>query len=81
MPDRDVSTIRDLIYYRYAKITAKSALAASDGREGCRLKHRGDEKFDDSIPPLLEKRSTSRLSPTATTAQARSTKATWTGTR
>ncbi len=33
MPDRDVSTIRDLIYYQYAKIIAKSAFAASDGRE------------------------------------------------
>ncbi len=33
MPDRDVSTIRDLIYYQHAKIIAKSAFAASDARE------------------------------------------------
>jgi hypothetical protein len=25
MPDRDVSTIKDLIYYQYAKIIARSA--------------------------------------------------------
>ena len=29
---------------------------ASDGREGYRLTHRGDEKFYDSIPPLVEKK-------------------------
>jgi hypothetical protein len=33
MPDREVSTIRDLIYYQRATIIAKSAFAASDGRE------------------------------------------------
>ena len=71
MPDRDVSTIRDLIYYQYAKIIAKSAFAASDGWEAYRLRHRGDKKLYDSIPPLLEKPSA-----TATTAQARLTKAT-----
>jgi hypothetical protein len=49
MPDREVATIRDLIYYQNARIIAKSAFAASD----CRLKHRGDKKFYDSIPPLL----------------------------
>jgi len=38
MPDRDVSTIGDLIYYQYAKIIAKSAFAATDGREGFGLK-------------------------------------------
>jgi hypothetical protein len=54
MPDRDVATIRDLIYYQYAKIIAKSAFAASDG--GSRLKHRGDKKYHDSIPPLLDKK-------------------------
>lgn len=26
MPDREVKTIRDLIYYQYAKIIAKSAM-------------------------------------------------------
>ena len=26
MPDRDVKTIQDLIYYQYAKIIAKSSL-------------------------------------------------------
>ena len=66
MPDREVSTIRDLIYYRYATIMAKSAFAASDGVQRLhsfhRLKHRGDKKFYDSIPLLLP-------SATATTAQ------------
>ena len=33
MPDRDVKTIRDLIHYQCATIIAKSAFAASDGRE------------------------------------------------
>jgi hypothetical protein len=31
MPDRDIATIRDFIYYQCAKIIAKSAFAASDG--------------------------------------------------
>ena len=31
MPDREVHTIRDLIYYQYAKIIARSAFSASDG--------------------------------------------------
>ncbi len=69
MPDRDVSTIRDLIYYQYAKIIAKSAFAASDGESS--LKHRDDKKFYDSISPLLP-------SAAAATAQARSALATWT---
>ena len=71
MPYRDVASIRDLIYYRYATIIAKSAFAASDGESS--LKRRDDKKFYGSIPPLL------RSAP-ATTAQARSTKAIWTGT-
>ena len=33
MPDRDVSTIGDLIYYRYAKIIAKSSFGVPEGRE------------------------------------------------
>ena len=33
MPDRDVTTIGDLIDYQYAKIIAKSAFGAPDGRE------------------------------------------------
>ena len=71
MPDRDVSTIRDLIYCHYATIIAKSAFAASHGE--CRLKHRdGDKQFHDSIPPLLP-------SAAAAAAQAHSTLATWTG--
>jgi hypothetical protein len=77
MPDRDVSTIRDLIHYQYATIIAKSAFAASDGES--RLKGRGDKKLYDSIPPLLKKKY-SGPSSTATTAQGRPTKATWTGT-
>jgi hypothetical protein len=31
MPDRDVTTIKDLIYYQYAKIITRSALRAPDG--------------------------------------------------
>jgi len=31
MHDRDVTTIRELIYYQYAKIIARSALHAPDG--------------------------------------------------
>jgi hypothetical protein len=33
MPDREVQTIRDLIYYQYAKIIAKRAFSASNGRK------------------------------------------------
>ncbi len=33
MPDKDVETIRDLIYYQYAKIIAKRAFSTSDGKE------------------------------------------------
>ena len=71
MPDRDVATIGDLVQYQYATIIAKSAFAAFDGES--RLKHRGDKKFYDSIPPLLP-------SAAAATARAHSTEATWTGT-
>jgi hypothetical protein len=31
MPDRDVTTIKGLIHYQYAKIIARSALQAQDG--------------------------------------------------
>ncbi len=31
MPDRDVETIRDLIYYQYAKVIARRAFASGDG--------------------------------------------------
>ena len=31
MPDRDVTTIKDLIYYQYAKHIARSAFAVPDG--------------------------------------------------
>ena len=71
MPDRDVATIRDLIYCQYATIIAKSAFAASDGESG--LKHWGDKKLYDSIPPVLP-------SAAAATAPARSATATWTRT-
>jgi hypothetical protein len=50
MPYRDLSTVRDLIHYRYATIIAKSAFAASDGESS--LKHRDDKKFYDAIPPV-----------------------------
>lgn len=33
MPDREVKTIRDLIYYQYAKIIARRAFSVSDGKE------------------------------------------------
>jgi len=33
MPDRDVETIRDLIFYQYAKIVARRAFGAADGKE------------------------------------------------
>ena len=72
MRDRDVRTIRDLIYHQHATIIAKSAFAASDGES--RLKHRGDKQFHDAIPPLLP-------SAAAAPAQAWPTLATWTGTR
>ena len=36
MPDRDVETIRDLIYYQYAKIIARRAFRAADGEEAKR---------------------------------------------
>jgi len=32
MPDRDVKTIRDLMYYQYAKLIARSAFQQSDGK-------------------------------------------------
>ncbi len=31
MPDRDVETIRDLIFYQYAKVIARRAFSSSDG--------------------------------------------------
>jgi len=40
MPDRDVETIRDLIYYQYAKIIACRAFGESDGAE-VKRKHYG----------------------------------------
>jgi len=33
MPDREVSTMRELIFYQYAKIIARSAFSVSDGVE------------------------------------------------
>lgn len=36
MPDRDVKTIRDLIYYQYAKIITRRAFSAPDGQEAKR---------------------------------------------
>ena len=40
MPDRDVETIRDLIFYQYAKVIARRAFTAEDGTEAKR-KHYG----------------------------------------
>jgi len=50
MPDRDIAFIRDPIYYQYTKIIPKSTFAGAGGES--RLKHRGDKKFYDSIPPV-----------------------------
>jgi 5-methylcytosine-specific restriction endonuclease McrA len=33
MPDKDVQTIKDLLYYQYAKIIARRAFAVSNGKE------------------------------------------------
>ena len=33
MPDRDVKTIQDLIYYQYAKIIVRRAFSMPDGKE------------------------------------------------
>ncbi|MGB9597428.1 MAG: HNH endonuclease [Candidatus Poribacteria bacterium] len=33
MPDKDVITIKDLIYYQYAKIIAKRAFSSIDGKQ------------------------------------------------
>jgi hypothetical protein len=33
MPDRDVRTIGDLIWYQYAKLIARSAFGAANGKE------------------------------------------------
>ncbi len=40
MPDNDVKTIRDLIYYQYAKIIARSAFSVSNGKQA-KKKHYG----------------------------------------
>jgi len=40
MPDRDVKTIRDLIFYQYAKIIARRAFSLADGKEA-KGKHYG----------------------------------------
>jgi hypothetical protein len=37
MPDKDVTTIQDLIYYQYSKIIARRAFAAEDGVEAKKL--------------------------------------------
>ena len=36
MPDRDVETIQDLIFYQYAKIIARGAFETSDGKNAKR---------------------------------------------
>jgi hypothetical protein len=33
MPDKDVKTVKDLIFYQYAKIIARRAFGAADGKE------------------------------------------------
>jgi hypothetical protein len=37
MPDRDVETIRDLIFYQYAKIMARRAFGMADGKEATKF--------------------------------------------
>jgi hypothetical protein len=37
MPDREVQTIRDMIYFQYAKIIARSAFKVADGEEAKKL--------------------------------------------
>jgi hypothetical protein len=32
MPDKDVKTIRDLIFYQYAKVIARRAFSLADGK-------------------------------------------------
>lgn len=33
MPDKDVKTVKDLIFYQYAKIIVRMAFGAADGKE------------------------------------------------
>jgi hypothetical protein len=40
MPDKDVRTVRDIIYYQYAKIIARRAFTAENGEEA-KKKHYG----------------------------------------
>jgi hypothetical protein len=40
MPDRDVETTRDLIFYQYAKLIARSAFKENDG-ESAKGRHYG----------------------------------------
>ncbi|MDD5066669.1 MAG: hypothetical protein PHF84_06440 [bacterium] len=62
MPDREVKTIRDLIYYQYAKIISKRAFDQPDGKSTKGLytfyqsQHPEEKKFYDIIPVLLEKK-------------------------
>jgi hypothetical protein len=37
MPDRDVKTVKDLIFYQYAKIIARRAFSAADGKEAKKI--------------------------------------------
>lgn len=39
MPDKEVKTIQDLIFYQYAKIIARSAFKSSDGKEAKRANY------------------------------------------
>jgi len=39
MPDREVTCIRDIIYYQYAKIIAKSTFHLNNGREAKKEKY------------------------------------------
>ncbi|NWF76865.1 MAG: HNH endonuclease [Nitrospirae bacterium] len=41
MPDKDVKTIRNLIYYQYAKIIARRAFSTSDGKEAKKQRYYG----------------------------------------
>lgn len=55
MPDREVHTIQELIFYQYAKIIAKSA-KGDMGLYTFFNKLNGTVHNSDLVPPLLEKK-------------------------
>ena len=54
MPDKEVKTIQDLIFYQYAKIIAKSSFNVPDGQAAKRehygfIKNKFREIFEDHV--------------------------------